>query len=65
MKFTSIAVVALLFASSQAINLNKKDDNSNGVAYALDVPTLKTAEGDNAAKTQAYNGAKAALDTAT
>ncbi len=59
MKFTSIAVVALLFASSQAVNLGKKGDNGSGVAYDLDVPSLKAAEADNAAKTQAFNGANA------
>ena len=50
MKFTSIAVVALLFASSSAISL--KYDNGEGVAYALDVPQLRKAELDNAIKTQ-------------
>merc|ERR1719162_2172248 len=64
MKFTSIAVLAVLFASTSAVHLVKKDDNSNGVAYALDVPTLKGAEADNAAKTQANNGATAAQATA-
>ena len=64
MKFTSIAVLAVLFASTSAVHLVKKDDNSNGVAYALDVPTLKAAEADNAAKTQAHNGATASQATA-
>lgn len=64
MKFTSVAVLALLFASTSAVHLGKKDDNGNGVAYALDVPTLKKAEADNAAKTQAFNGATASQATA-
>jgi len=64
MKFTSIAVLAVLFASTSAVHLVKKDDNSNGVAYALDVPTLRGAEADNAAKTQAHNGATASQATA-
>ena len=64
MKFTSIAVLAVLFASTSAVHIGKKDDNGNGVAYALDVPTLKGAEADNAAKTQANNGATASQATA-
>ena len=66
MKFTSLAVAALLIANSSAVilNKNKKDDNGNGVAYALDVPTLRKAEADNAAKTQAFNGAKESQETA-
>jgi hypothetical protein len=64
MKFTSIAVLAVLFASTSAVHIGKKDDNGNGVAYALDVPTLKGAEADNAAKTQAHNGAVASQATA-
>ena len=65
MKFTSIAVLAVLFASTSAVHIGKKDDNGNGVAYALDVPTLKGAEADNAAKTQAHNGAVASQATAS
>ena len=65
MKFTSITVLALFLATSQAVVLNKKDDNSHGLAYDLDVPTLKSSEANNAAKTQAYNGATAAHATAT
>ena len=66
MKFTSLAVAALLIANTSAVILskNKKDDNGNGLAYDLDVPTLKKAEHDNAAKTQAFNGAKEAQETA-
>merc|ERR1719491_87895 len=67
MKFTSIAVLAVLFASTSAVHLVKKDDSYNvktGVAYDLDVPALNRAEADNAAKTQANNGATAAQATA-
>ena len=65
MKFTSITVLALFLATSQAVTLSKKDDNGHGLAYDLDVPTLKSSEANNAAKTQAYNGATAAHATAT
>ena len=64
MKFTSSLVVCLLVATSSAIRLEKKDDNGTGLAYDLDVPALKRAEADNAAKTQAFNGATAAHSTA-
>ena len=66
MKFTSLAVAALFVANTSAVILSdkKKGDNGNGLAYDLDVPTLKKAEGDNAAKTQAFNGAKESLETA-
>jgi len=68
MKFTSSLVVCLLVATSSAVRLDKKDDSYNakpGVAYDLDVPSLRSAEADNAAKTQAFNGATAAHATAT
>ena len=67
MKFTSTLVVALLVATSTAVRLEKKDEdyNGTGLSYALDVPTLRNAEADNAAKTQAFNGATAAHSTAT
>ena len=65
MKFTSIAVLTLFLATSQAVVLSKKDDNGHGLAYDLDVPTLKKSEANNAAKTQAYNGAVASHSTAT
>ena len=65
MKFTRSLVVALLVATSSAIRIEKKDDNGTGLSYDLDVPALKRAEADNAAKTQAFNGATAAHATAT
>ena len=65
MKFTSTLVVALLVATSTAVRLEKKDDNGTGLSYDLDVPALRKAEADNAAKTQAFNGATAAHSTAT
>merc|ERR1719313_151433 len=67
MKFTSVAVVALFLASSQAVLLQKqsKDDCNGkwcnkGLAYDLDEATLRKAEADNAAKTQHFNGATVA-----
>merc|ERR1719443_1321481 len=60
MKFTSVAVIAALFASTNAVLL--KDDCkgswcNKGLPYDLDVPTLNKAEADNVAKTQHFNGA--------
>merc|ERR1719230_2511743 len=68
MKFTSVAVVALFIANSQAVLL--KDDCkgkwcNKGLPYDLDVPTLNKAEADNVAKTQHFNGATKADAVAT
>merc|ERR1719230_73147 len=68
MKFTSVAVVALFIANSQAVLL--KDDCkgkwcNKGLPYDLDVPTLNKAEADNVAKTQHFNGATKADAAAT
>ena len=71
MKFTSVAVLALFLASSQAVILNKdakvkaKDDCdgkwcNKGLAYDLDEATLRKAEADDVAKTHAFNGATTA-----
>merc|ERR1719230_1980965 len=67
MKFTSVAVVALFIANSQAVLL--KDDCkgkwcNKGLPYDLDVPTLNKAEADNVAKTQHFNGATKADEVA-
>ena len=64
MKF---AVAALLVAGSSAVLL--EDDCggkwcNKGLPYDLDVPRLDRAKADNVAKTQAYNGAKLALEQA-
>merc|ERR1719243_18193 len=68
MKFTSLAVIAALFASSNAVLL--KDDCkgswcNKGLPYDLNVPTLNKAEADNVAKTQHFNGATKADAAAT
>merc|ERR1719313_2757298 len=67
MKFTSVAVAALLFATSSAVLL--QDDCkgkwcNKGLPYDLDVPTLNKAEADNVAKTQHFNGATTAAANA-
>merc|ERR1719313_2542 len=67
MKFTSVAVLAALFASTNAVLL--KDDCkgswcNKGLPYDLDVPTLNKAEADNVAKTQHFNGATKAAAAA-
>merc|ERR1719197_1272398 len=71
MKFTSVAVAALLIANSSAVLLQKqaKDDCggkwcNKGLAYDLDEGTLRKAEADNAAKTQHFNGATVADNNA-
>ena len=65
MKFTSVAVLALFLANTNAVLLQKKDNNDKGVAYDLDFGTLHKAEADNVAKTHAFNGAtKADADAA-
>merc|ERR1719506_3671874 len=71
MKFTSVAVAALLIANSSAVLLQKqaKDDCggkwcNKGLAYDLDEATLRKAEADNAAKTQHFNGATTAAGKA-
>merc|ERR1712167_395972 len=72
MKFTSLAVASLFLANSSAVLLQKqaKDDCggkwcNKGLSYDFDEPTLKKAEADNVAKTQAWNGAnKAQADAA-
>ena len=68
MKFTSVAVVALFLANSQAVKL--EDDCggkwcNKGLSYDFDEKTLHKAEADNVAKTQAYNGASAAHASAS
>lgn len=74
MKFTSLAVATLLIANSSAVLLQKeakaKDDCkgmwcNKGLSYDLDEATLRKAEADNVAKTQAFEGAKKAHATAT
>merc|ERR1719230_717831 len=60
MKFTSVAVIAALFASTNAVLLRDDCKGSwcnKGLPYDLDVPTLNKAEADNVAKTQHFNGA--------
>lgn len=67
MKFTSLAVLALFLAESQAVKLNddcKGKWCNKGLPYDLDVPTLKNAEADNVAKTHALEGAKKAHEAA-
>merc|ERR550514_655568 len=71
MKFTSLAVAALFLANTSAILLHKqaKDDCggkwcNKGLAYDLDEATLRKAEADNVAKTQAKNGATVADNNA-
>ena len=73
MKFTSVAVLALFLANTQAVNLNKeakaKDDCggkwcNKGLSYDFDEATLHKAEADNVAKTHAFNGATKAQETA-
>merc|ERR1712086_1085196 len=54
MKFTTIALLAFLTVSTEAVKIGKKGDNGKGVAYDLDVPTL--------AKNQAASYAKAVTD---
>merc|ERR1711935_1255864 len=67
MKFTSVAVAALLIANSSAVLLQKqaKDDCggkwcNKGLAYDLDEATLRKAEANDAAKTQHMNGSTVA-----
>ena len=67
MKFTSIAVAALFVANTSAVTM--KDDCggkwcNKGLAYDLDEKTLRKAEADNVAKTQAWKGATKAHETA-
>merc|ERR1719197_1055134 len=71
MKFTSVAVAALLIANSSAVLLQKqaKDDCggkwcNKGLTYDLDEATLRKAEADNAAKTQHFNGSTVADNNA-
>ena len=64
MKFTSLAVLALLAVSTEAVRIGKKGDNGKGLAYDLDVPTLNKAQADNDQKTFAYNAAVASQATA-
>lgn len=58
MKYTSVIVLGLLMASTQAVRLNKKDvcgsDGhwcNKGLSYDYDEKPLRSAEADNAAKT--------------
>merc|ERR1712147_496703 len=73
MKFTSVAVLALFLANSNAIKISGDDCVAkwggknglcnHGLAYDHDEATLKKAEADNVAKTQHFNGAtKAAAE---
>ena len=73
MKFTSLAVAALLVANSSAVLLQKdakaKDDCdgkwcNKGLAYDLDEATLRKAEADNVAKHHHFNGATTADNNA-
>ena len=75
MKFTSVAVLALFLANTQAVTLIKetkakaKDDCggkwcNKGLAYDFDEGTLHKAEADNVAKTHAFNGATKAQESA-
>ena len=69
MKFTSVAVAALLVASSSAVMLKAGDDCggkwcNKGLAYDLDEATLKKAEGDNVKKGHSLSGAAKAHETA-
>jgi hypothetical protein len=61
MKFTSIAVLAIFLADSQAVKLNDvcKDDTwcNKGLPYDLDEGTLRKAEADNAYKTAVFEEA--------
>ena len=59
MKFTLFAIAALLVPASEAIRINKKDDNGKGLSYDLDVPTLNKSEANLDAKTAVYEAAKA------
>merc|ERR1712238_443152 len=66
MKFTSVAIAALLAVNTSAVVLEAGDDCggkwcNKGLAYDLDEKTLRKAEADNVAKTQAR---KDLLDTA-
>ena len=64
MKFTTIALLAFLTVSTEAVNIGKKVDNGKGVAYDLDVPTLVKDQADNDQKTFTYNAAVASQATA-
>ena len=75
MKFTSLAVAALLIANSSAVLLQKdaklkaKDDCdgkwcNKGLSYDLDEATLRRAEADNVHKNQVYEGAVKAKEAA-
>ena len=69
MKFTSVAVAALLGTAS-AVKLNDacgKNDTwcNKGLPYDYDQPTLAAAQAENARTTQSYNAAKDALQVAT
>lgn len=61
MKFTSVAVLALFLATSQAVNLNDVDSKgkwvNKGLPYDLDEGTLRAAEADNAYKTAVFEEA--------
>lgn len=75
MKFTSVAVLALFLANTQAVTLVKdskakaKDDCggkwcNKGLSYDFDEATLHKAEADNVAKTHAFSGATKAQESA-
>lgn len=69
MKFLSIAVAALLIDSSSAHVLKAKDDCNGkwcnkGLSYDYDEKPLRAAESDNTRKSQSFEGAKRAHDTA-
>merc|ERR1719450_41918 len=67
MKFTSLAVLALFLADSQAVLL-KKDCGDVGcerhLSYAFDQPTLDKAEAHNVAANQHFAGATKAAAAA-
>ena len=72
MKFTSVAVAALLIANSSAVSLKQKDacgknDTwcNHGLPYDYDEATLNKAQAENARTTQSFNAAKDALEVAT
>merc|ERR1712238_38761 len=69
MKFTSVAIAALLAVNTSAVVLEAGDDCggkwcNKGLAYDLDEKTLRKAEADNVAKTNAFNGATRAHESA-
>ena len=69
MKFTSIAVSALLIANTSAVVLRASDDCdgkwcNKGLSYDYDKAPLTKAEGDYASKSQKHQGADNSFKTA-